>query len=85
MAAKSWVSYNADSEFPVENLPYGVFHKSSESVDKARCATRVGDFVVDLAALEKAGLFSSTGLPENAFSQVRVSFIYILFPLSCPY
>lgn len=70
-AIKSWVSYNADSDFPVENLPYGVFHKSGETPCKARCATRVGDFVVDLAALEKAGLFSSCGLPENCFSHVR--------------
>lgn len=74
MAAKSWVSYSADSEFPVENLPYGVFHKSGEDASKARCATRVGDFVVDLAALEKAGLFSSTGIPEHCFTHVRIFF-----------
>ena len=41
--------------FPLNNLPFGVFSKDGES---PRCATRLGDHVVDLAALEEAGLLT---------------------------
>ncbi|GBG29773.1 Fumarylacetoacetase [Hondaea fermentalgiana] len=57
---ESFVEVDAASHFPVQNLPYGVF--SSKNADaKARVGTRIGDFVVDLAALHEAGLF------EDAF------------------
>lgn len=71
MASKCWITYSAETEFPIENLPYGVFHLATETPCKARCATRLGEFVVDLAVLEKAGAFSACGLPENCFSSVR--------------
>jgi fumarylacetoacetase len=70
MAAKSWITYSEECEFPIENLPYGVFHKAGEQASQARCATALGSFVVDLAALEASGAFSSTGLTANTFSQV---------------
>lgn len=59
----SWIeSANAaDSHFPVQNLPYGVFSVGSEA---PRCAVAIGDSVLDLAALESAGLLDAgTGRP----------------------
>ncbi len=57
---KSWVetANRADCDFPVQNLPYGVFSRDG---DAPRCATAIGDMVVDLAALEKAGLLDAQG------------------------
>lgn len=49
---KSFIQVSVESEFPLNNIPFGVFHLKNENSSKARCATRVGDFVVDLAFLE---------------------------------
>lgn len=46
-----------DSFFPLENLPMGIFSHN----DTARICTRVGNQVLDLAALEKANLLKIEG------------------------
>jgi fumarylacetoacetase len=52
---KSWVASanNADTPFPLNNLPYGVF---SVRGDDPRCGVAIGDMILDLAATEAAGL-----------------------------
>ncbi|MGC1498242.1 MAG: fumarylacetoacetase [Sulfitobacter sp.] len=47
----SWVesANNADTDFPLNNLPYGVF--STNSLEP-RCGVAIGDMIVDMAALE---------------------------------
>lgn len=74
LPSMSWIQYSADCEFPIQNLPYGVFHLTTETSCKARCATTIGSFVVDLAVLAEAGLFEGTSLPEHCFSKVRMHF-----------
>jgi fumarylacetoacetase len=56
-ARKSWVeSANAaDCDFPIQNLPLGVFRKGG---GKAQGGIAIGDQILDLAAALKAGLFS---------------------------
>ncbi len=54
MSLKSFIDVSADSHFPLENLPFGVF-KPRDGV--ARVGVALGDQVVDLAALEAAGHF----------------------------
>ena len=51
----SWVesANSADTDFPLNNLPYGVF--STNSLEP-RCGVAIGDMVLDIAALEEAGL-----------------------------
>lgn len=53
---RSWVdSANApDCLFPLNNLPCGVF--SVEDEEEPRCGMAIGDFVLDVAGLEAAGL-----------------------------
>lgn len=53
----SFVSVAADSDFSLQNLPYGVFRPSADK--DARIGVAIGDTVVDLAQLAEAGLFSS--------------------------
>jgi fumarylacetoacetase len=57
----SWVeSANARGcHFPVRNLPYGVFSRTDEP---ARCGVAIGTYAIDLAALERNGLFELVGL-----------------------
>ena len=59
---RSWVdSANApDQPFPLNNLPCGVFSTPDE---EARCGVAIGDFVLDVAALEEAGLLELPGAP----------------------
>ncbi len=56
----SWIdSANApDCQFPVQNLPYGVFSQASKG---PRCGVAIGNFVLDLAALEERGLITVGG------------------------
>ena len=46
-------SANAGGDFPLNNLPCGVFSRGDED---ARCGMAIGDFVLDVAALEAEGL-----------------------------
>src|SRR4051812_11174936 len=55
MTLKSFINVSADSHFPLENLPFGVFKPGN---DKARIGVAIGDQIVDLAALEAAGLLT---------------------------
>jgi fumarylacetoacetase len=56
-ARRSWVEgADGHSDFPVQNLPLGVFSPSGE--DAPRGGVAIGDMVVDLAALAASGLLS---------------------------
>ena len=53
---RSWVesANHQDTDFPIQNLPYGVFRSSGDAT--ARIGVAIGDQVLDLAACEDAGL-----------------------------
>ncbi|HEX7781255.1 MAG TPA: fumarylacetoacetase [Sphingobium sp.] len=58
-ARKSWVtSAQAHSDFPIQNLPFGVF---SLQGDERRIGVAIGDMVLDLHACRSRGLLPSTG------------------------
>ncbi len=52
---KSWIAYDADNHFPLENIPFGVC--VNPNTGKTTCCTRIGDFIIDLAILEHERLF----------------------------
>ena len=56
---KSWVDAANDgkSDFPIQNLPYGVFRKAGKN-DDFRVGVAIGDQILDLAAARKSNLFS---------------------------
>ncbi len=49
---KSWIGVKKESDFPIQNLPFGIFRTAGGD---ARGATRIGDTVVDLRALARHG------------------------------
>ncbi|WP_417241618.1 fumarylacetoacetase [Celeribacter sp.] len=59
---KSWVesANSADTDFPLNNLPYGVF---SSGGGEARCGVAIGDMILDATAAEAAGLLTMRGGP----------------------
>jgi len=52
---KSWISYSKDHSFPIHNIPFGVFEYKKNN---PHCATRIGDYVIDLFILNESGFFS---------------------------
>ncbi|SDE99869.1 fumarylacetoacetase [Sulfitobacter delicatus] len=58
----SWVesANSADTDFPLNNLPYGVF---STNRLEARCGVAIGDQILDMAALEEEGLIALSEEP----------------------
>ncbi|KHG05063.1 Fumarylacetoacetase [Gossypium arboreum] len=56
MALESFIQVLPDSHFSIQNLPYGAF--KAHRTAPARLATAIGDYVVDLSEIAKAGLFN---------------------------
>jgi len=52
---RSFIEIDAASDFPIQNLPYGVFSTADTS---PRLGVAIGDFVLDLWELEQEGLIS---------------------------
>ena len=55
MPFKSFIEVHSESDFPIQNLPYGIF--STQENSNPRVGTRIGDFVVDLSILDEEKLF----------------------------
>ncbi|MFX1695444.1 fumarylacetoacetase [Paraburkholderia sp. A1RO-5L] len=73
---KSWIESANDAacDFPIQNLPFGVF--STASQERARVGVAIGDSVVDLAVLHEAGLLRvPAGSPgsENVFARASLN------------
>ncbi|WP_394234769.1 fumarylacetoacetase [Niallia oryzisoli] len=62
----SFIDTKQDSDFPIQNLPYGIVQPSGRS---PRVAIAIGDYVLDLSVLDKAGLLNGTGAEgKNIFN-----------------
>lgn len=66
----SWVEVPDKSDFPIQNLPFGVFQNKSKG---SRAGVAIGDKILDLAALHKLGYFGSFDYPEDIFSQTTLN------------
>ncbi len=55
---KSWVEVDEDSNFPIQNIPFGIYRPKGGG--DLHVATAIGDYVLDLAYLDDAGLFNGT-------------------------
>lgn len=51
---KSWIDVDPNSDFPIQNIPFGVMTTEG---DTPRVATRIGDKVIDLKVLFDLGYF----------------------------
>ncbi len=59
---QSWVPVAAESDFPIENLPYGVFKAHGQ----AHIGVAIGDMIFDLHAASEAGLLRDALPPDIA-------------------
>lgn len=58
---KSWVDVPKDSDFPIQNIPFGIYKKEGK---QSAVATRIGDTVIDLGILADLGYFETTGIKD---------------------
>jgi len=58
----SFIEVAPDSHFPIQNLPFGVFKPARAN---ARVGVAIGEFVLDLAALEELGHFRGPEFQER--------------------
>jgi fumarylacetoacetase len=59
----SWVNYDKDTQFPIQNIPFGVCHFKKQNTTK--CCSRIGNSVIDLHFLESKGLLNSEHFKHN--------------------
>ena len=66
---RSWVESANDStnDFSIQNLPFGVF--SDRQNDARRVGVAIGDEIVDLAALQAAGLLKLSAAKTDVFAR----------------
>lgn len=60
----SWVSVPANSDFPIQNLPFGIFQTKNE---KPRVGVRIGDHVLDLKTLYVLGYLENLSFELSDF------------------
>lgn len=58
---KSFIPVDPSSDFPIQNLPFGVF--STRQSPEPRVGVAIGEWVLDLAELEKIGLLTPGSEP----------------------
>ena len=63
---KSWLNVEKDSDFPIQNIPFGVFLTRDDIIT---IGTRIGDFAIDLGALHQLGYFNEIPLTDDMFLQ----------------
>ncbi len=63
---KSWLPVDKDSDFPIQNIPFGVFLTRDDIIT---VGTRIGDYAIDLGALHQLGYFNGIELTDDIFLQ----------------
>ena len=63
---KSWINVDKNSDFPIQNIPFGVFLTRDDIIT---IGTRIGDHAIDLGALHQLGYFKDIPLTDDIFLQ----------------
>ena len=64
-ALRSWVAVPKASDFPIQNLPFGIFEREKHK----SAGVAIGEMVLDLAGLQGHGFLDDTGLPDKVFEK----------------
>ena len=62
---KSWLEISKESDFPIQNLPFGIFSTKNKT---KRVGVAIGDQILDLFRLFKLGYLDSLSFCEHCFS-----------------
>jgi fumarylacetoacetase len=72
---KSWVEVSEGSDFPIQNIPFGIF-KTENSLPRAGVA--IGAFVLDLSELHASGYLDKLDLEPGIFNQLYLNDFFAL-------
>ena len=65
---KSWVDVPSGHNFPIQNLPFGIFSRTP-----ARPGVAIGNHVLDLRTLSEAGFLDGLGFDKSDFLHQRLT------------
>jgi fumarylacetoacetase len=63
---KSWITIPENSDFPIQNIPFGVFITKEDVIT---IGTRIGNCAIDMGALQQLGYFEGIELTDDMFMQ----------------
>ncbi|MDP5001309.1 MAG: fumarylacetoacetase [Flavobacterium sp.] len=63
---KSWIPVPENSDFPIQNIPFGVFITKDDVIT---IGTRIGNCAIDMGALQQLGYFEGIELTDDMFMQ----------------
>ncbi len=70
-ALGSWVPVPPESQFPIQNLPYGIFRRDG---GRPRAGVAIGNRILDLDVIAEAGLFEGhAALPWGVFAHATLN------------
>ena len=67
-ALTTWLSVPKNSDFPIQNIPFGIVEDNGTRY----AATRIGDTVINLSVLFESGIFDGI-LQHNYFSETTLN------------
>lgn len=63
---KSWISVPKNCDFPIQNIPFGVFITRNDDIT---IGSRIGNTAIDMGALQRLGYFEGIELTDDMFMQ----------------
>jgi fumarylacetoacetase len=69
-ALKSWIEVKPDSDFSMQNLPFGMY--ADDKIEHNAC-TAIGEYIIDLQKVHELGYFNNVMLPVNVFAQTYLN------------
>ena len=67
---KSWINYDNNCDFPIQNIPFGVFKTNQNDY---HIATIIGETVISIKNLEKEGYFNKINLLKHTFQEPNLN------------
>lgn len=61
---KSWVEVSPNSDFPIQNLPFGIY---SIGNGEKQVGVALGNYIIDMAELANLGYLDATGIPAHVY------------------
>ena len=67
---ETWLDVSPGSDFPIQNLPFGIFRQGMGS---PHAATRIGNTVIDLFNLGEGGFLDGLGINPGVFNSPKLN------------
>ena len=66
----SWIEVETNSDFPIQNLPFGVY---GDSATKHHVCSAIGNYVIDLYELANLGYLSNLSINKEVFNNAYLN------------